>query len=86
MTFCQQLHPSDWRFLGCQIAKGSTVQVNAVGTFKNYVSIILLEQCRCTGTCRCASLTSAVSAKVRCPSSAFSFMALFKSAAIGDLS
>ena len=27
------VHLSDWRFLGCQIAKGSTVYVNTVGTF-----------------------------------------------------
>ena len=27
------VHPSDWRFLGCQIAKGSTVYVNTEGTF-----------------------------------------------------
>ena len=27
------IHPSDWRFLGCQISKGSSVYVNTVGTF-----------------------------------------------------
>ena len=27
------IHPSNWRFLGCQISKGSSVYVNTVGTF-----------------------------------------------------
>ena len=27
------IHSSDWRFLGCQISKGSSVYVNTVGTF-----------------------------------------------------
>ena len=28
------IHPSDWRFLGCQVSHGSTVHVNMVGTFR----------------------------------------------------
>ena len=27
------VHPSDWHFLGCQVTKGSTENVNTVGTF-----------------------------------------------------
>ena len=27
------VHPSDWRFLGCQVKRGETVYVNTVGTF-----------------------------------------------------
>ena len=42
------IHPSDWRFLCCQVSKNSTVYVDTVGTFANYVSIILLEQSWCS--------------------------------------